>query len=67
VKITFNVNSCANIHSNRAKTWDLSNLKEMEAFGFSEEEWKELSEEEKDEILKEWMWSVIELDREETP
>lgn len=66
MKITFKCNNGANIHSVRKETWDLSNEKHVRNFGYSKEEWLELSEEEKNEICTEWANESMEIYYEET-
>ncbi len=61
MKVSFNVDSCANIHSCKTETWDLSKEKDLKSFGFTEEEWLALSEEEKNEEVRKWADERMEM------
>ena len=61
MKVTFNVDSGANIHSCKSVTWDLSTEKGRKSFGFTANEWLSLSEDEKDEVVREWADQIAEV------
>lgn len=56
MKVKFNCDSGANIHSCRTDTLDT-----VEDLGLEEGEWEAMDDEAKDEILKEWAWERIEM------
>ena len=60
MKVKFYCNSGANIHSTRTAVLDIE-----KEFGFTDEEWKEMSEDEKWEIAKDWAWDRLEIGYEE--
>ncbi len=52
MKIQFNCNSGANIHSNNNSGWlDTADI------GYTDEEWRALSEDDKYEEAKDWAWN----------
>lgn len=61
MKVTFNVDNGANIHSCRSKTWDLSDERDVKSFGFTKEEWLSLSVDEKHEEVNRWAQNHLEL------
>ena len=65
MKVTFYVDSRANIKSCRSVTWNLDDPKDVRSFGYTKEEWLSLSEDEKDEIIQEWANETIDLYYEE--
>ncbi len=67
MKVTFNFDNGANIHSCRSETWDLSKEKDISRFGYTREEWIALSDKEKDEACHEWANNYAEIYWEETP
>lgn len=54
MKIKFWNDNGANIHSKRSQTFDLEN-----DLGFTEEEWNNLPDSEKEEMVTEWMWEHL--------
>lgn len=61
MKVTFNLDSGANINSCRSITFDLSKNSDQKAFGYTEEEWKALTEDEKYEVCEEWAEQRVEI------
>lgn len=55
MKIRFGCNSGANIHSERYEVFELSDL------GYTEDEWKNLSDEGKQSLVNEWAWERLEI------
>ncbi len=53
MKVRFNCNSGANIHSNKESRW----LDVEEDLGYTVEEWKELTEDEKNKEAEVWAWN----------
>ena len=53
MKVEFWCNNGANIHSKRTETFD------MGGWGISDEEWREMSDDEKYEMVKEWMYERL--------
>lgn len=61
MRVTFNIDNGANIHSCLSYTWDLSKEKDVKAFGFTEEEWMNLTEIEKYEEVERWAANHVEM------
>jgi hypothetical protein len=59
MKIKFYCDSGANIHSRRTETVDISEI------GYTEEEWKELSDDGKQEAAQDWANDRLEIGYEE--
>ena len=55
MKVTFNV-SVGYVNSTQSETFDT-----LEDYGLSDEEWKNLSVKEKDELIMDWAWNHIEM------
>ena len=55
MKVKFVCNSGANIHSARQETFDTEDL------GFTEEEWNELSDDSKFEVVQDWAKERLEI------
>jgi hypothetical protein len=55
MKVKFCCDNGANIHSKREEVFDTK-----KDFGLTDEEWQEMSDKEKDEMVKEWMWDYLE-------
>ncbi len=60
MKVKFCCDNGANIHSQRSEVFDT-----QKDFGFTDEEWKQMSEKDKTEMLKEWMYDYLEYWMEE--
>ena len=63
--VKFNVDSGANIHSCRTRTFNLNNPKDVQSFGYTKEEWMELDESDKLQVCDEWAAQAIEIYYEE--
>jgi len=55
MEVTFNL-SIGYVNSDQEETFDT-----LEDFGLSDEEWKALSQKDKDELIIDWSWNHIEL------
>lgn len=56
MKISFNCNSGANIHSKRTEVFDLE-----KDLNITEEEWNSWSEEDKQKTVEDWAWERLEI------
>jgi len=65
MKVTFNLDSCANIHSCKSVTFDLNTEKGQKSLGYTKEEWLALTEDEKEEEVNEWAANHVEIYYEE--
>ena len=54
MKITFHCDNGANIHSEHKEELDL------EEFGFTEDEWRALTDDEKNEVVRDWAFERFE-------
>lgn len=61
MKITFNLDSGANIHSCKTVSFDLSKEKDEKRLGYTLEEWSELTQEEKDDACNEWAQDHVQI------
>jgi len=61
MKVRFNCDNGANIHSNRESEW----LDPVEDLGLEEGEWDDLSDDNKWEFAREWADNFIEINYEE--
>lgn len=61
MRVRFNCDNGANFHSKYSETFD------VEDFGYSEKEWKELSDEDKESVLRDWALERYEYWMEELP
>lgn len=52
MKVRFNINSGANIHSRKSRVVDT-----VKDLGYDEGEWEQLTNEEKDEAVMQWAWN----------
>lgn len=66
MKVTFNVDSRANIHSCKSHTFDLNTERGQSQFGYTKEEWLNFTDDEKQKIVEEWAMGHIEYYYEET-
>ena len=55
MKVTFYCNSGANSHSERSEEFDTKDL------GYSDEEWKNMTSEEKYKEAERWAWERLEI------
>ena len=65
MKVTFNLDSGANIHSCKSQSWNLLLEKDAKSFGFTKDEWRSLDDSEKDEVVHEWAMNYVEIYYEE--
>lgn len=65
MKVTFNLDNGANIHSCRSVTFDLETEKGQKELGYTKEEWTDLSDDEKQEEVQNWADNYLEIYYEE--
>jgi hypothetical protein len=65
MKVTFNLDNGANIHSCKSVTFNLNTEKGQKSLGYTKEEWVRFTDVEKNEICHEWANNHIEIYYEE--
>lgn len=65
--VHFKLDNGANIHSCKTVTYDLSKAQDIKAFGYTKEQWLELTEDEKNKQVEEWANNYISYWYEEKP